>query len=165
MCEDKIKIKIKDMPYKIIIKLEKETLFLEGESLEKFPIEEYSNNYTLNDLRKCNKIFELYDDIKEVYDQIQKSYKNQQLRLLTESDNLNLSLPLNLEKLKDIHFSLVKKPINSLRAILDLKEMNKEKDQQVSELKFSIIDLENRLKDTLKDHKEEIEKLKKDYHL
>jgi len=40
MCEDKIEIKIKDMPYKIIIKLEKETLFLEGESLEKFPKED-----------------------------------------------------------------------------------------------------------------------------
>ena len=165
MCEDKIEIKIKDMPYKIIIKLEKETLFLEGESLEKFPKEEYSNNYTLNDLQKSNKFFVIYNDIKQVYDEIQNSYKNQQLRLLTESDNLNLSLPLNLKQLKGIHFLLVKKPINLLRAILDLKEMNKEKDQQVSELKFSIIDLENRLKDTLKEHKEEIEKLKKDNHL
>jgi len=165
MCEDKIEIKIKDMPYKIIIKLEKETLFLEGESLEKFPKEEYSNNYTLNDLRKSNNIFKLYDDMKQVYDQIQKSYKNQQLRLLTESDNLTLKIPVNLDQLEDIHFILVKKPIDLLRAVLDLKEMNKEKDQQVSELKFSVIALENRLKDTLKEHKDEIETLKKDYHL
>jgi len=165
MCEDKIEIKIKDMPYKIIIKLEKETLFLEGESLEKFPKEEYSNNYTLNDLRKSNNIFKLYDDMKQVYDQIQKSYKNQQLRLLTESDNLTLKIPVNLDQLEDIHFILVKKPIDLLRAVLDLKEMNKEKDQQVSELKFSIIDLENRLKDTFKEHKEEIEKLREDCRL
>jgi len=119
----------------------------------------------LNDLRKSNNIFKLYDDMKQVYDQIQKSYKNQQLRLLTESDNLTLKIPVNLDQLEDIHFILVKKPINLLRAVLDLKEMNKEKDQQVSELKFSIIDLKNRLEDTLKEHKDEIETLKKDYHL
>ena len=47
MSEDKIEMKIKDVPYKIIMKIEKEKLFLEGESLEKFPREEYSNNYTL----------------------------------------------------------------------------------------------------------------------
>ena len=147
------------------INLEKEKLLLEGESLEKFPLEEYSNNYTLNDLKKSNKIFEIYDNIKLVYDEIQNSYNNKKLELLTKSDELILSLPLNLKQLKDIPFSLVKKPIDYKRAILDLKEMDKEKDQQISELKFSIIDLQNQLKCTLKEQKEEIEKLKKDYDL
>ena len=168
--EDIIELKTKD--YKIIIKLETEKLFLEGESLEKFPREEYSNNYTLNDLKKCNKFFEMYDDIKKVYYEIQNSFNKKKLGLSTESDNLVLSLPLGLLEFKEIPFLLVKKPIDLNRAILDLKEMNdqvkldlKEKnsknDQEVRELKFSIIDLNS----TLKEHKEEIEKLKKDYQL
>ena len=172
--EDKIELKIKD--YKIITKLEKEMLILEGESLEKFPREEYSNNYTLNDLKKGNKFFEAYDDIKKVYYEIQNSYNKKKLVLSTESDNLILSLPLGLFELEEIPFLLVKKPIDLNKAIIDLKEMNDQvkldlkeknykKDQEISELKLSIIDLENRLNSTLKEHKEEIEKLKKDYQL
>ena len=169
--EDKIELKIKD--YKIITKLEKEMLILEGESLEKFPREEYSNNYTLNDLKKSNKIFEIFKDIGQVYDE----FKNQdKIGLSTEQGNLILSLSLGLKTLEKIPFLIAKKPIDLNQALLDLKEMNDQlkselKEMNLSELKFSIIELKNRLSSTQKDYqlqnneikslKDELEKSKK----
>ena len=167
----KTELKFKD--YEIIIEIEKEKLLLEGKSLGKFPREEYSNNYTLNNLKKSNKIFEIFKDIGQVYDE----FKNQdKIGLSTEQGNLILSLSLGLKTLEKIPFLIAKKPIDLNQALLDLKEMNDQlkselKEMNLSELKFSIIELKNRLSSTQKDYqlqnneikslKDELEKSKK----
>ena len=135
--ENQIEIKSKDIPYYIIIKLENEKLILEGESIEKFPTEEYSINYTLEELKESNKFFAGFDNIQQVYDEIQDSNKKEKLKLLKESENfLILRLPLNLLNFKEILFMLQKKEIDLKRAILDLNTNLNSSNNVISELKF-----------------------------
>ena len=155
----------KEIPYKIIMKAdkEKEILTFEGEtqSAEIFPTEEYSIHYTFDEIKKKFKIFSGYDNIKQVYDEIEDSYKSKELELSKESNNLFLKLPLQFKTFKECIFELVKKPFNSERAISDLNSIRL---GNISEMYFKINQLENTLKSILNDHKNEIEKLKVDYN-
>ena len=154
-----MEIKSTDMPYYIIIKLENEKLILEGESIGKFPTEEYSINYTLDELKQSNKFFASFDKMQQVYDEIKYSKKNEKLQLLKESENLILRLPLDLSNYKEILFTLKKKEINLKRAILDLNSnLNSIKDKDICELSFSTIKLKNELKFEIKSLIEELKK-------
>ena len=154
----------KEIPYKITMKTdkEKEILTFEGEtkSTEIFPKEEYSIHYTFDKLKNKFDIFSGYVNIKQVYDEIEDSYKSKKLELLKESDNLFLKFPLQFKTFKECLFELVKKPFNSERAISDLNSIRL---GNISEMNFKIKKLEDTLKSILNDHKIEIEKLKVDY--
>ncbi len=152
----------KEILYKIIMKIESEQLLFKGETKDIFPTEEYSINYTLDSLKKINKFFYGFDNINQVFNEINNFYTKNKVEITENSDNLILKIPLDLSNFKEIIFELNKKPTDLKRDIL---ELNSKKNEEVSQLKFSNEVLENKLNSiflVLDEHKKEIDKLKKE---
>ena len=127
----------KEILYKIIMKIESEQLLFKGETKDIFPTEEYSINYTLDSLKKINKFFYGFDNINQVFNEINNFYTKNKVEITENSDNLILKIPLDLFNFKEIIFELKKNITDLERAILELNSKNNE---EVSQLKFSNVD-------------------------
>ena len=116
----------------------------------------------MDSLKKINKFFCRFDNITQVFNEINNFYTKNKVEITENSHNLILKIPLDLFNFKEIIFELNKKPTDLKRDIL---ELNSKKNEEVSQLKFSNEVLENKLNSiflVLDEHKKEIDKLKKE---
>ena len=95
--------------YDISIYYLSEKLYIKGISKDKFNKKQYSNEYTLEQI-KLNKFFYLHENISEIYDEfnsiIQKSKNNNEIILLEETNKLILRIPLPSIKIKEFLFEI-----------------------------------------------------------
>ena len=91
----------------------------------------------MDSLKKINKFFCGFDNIIQVFNEINNIYTKNKVEITENSDNLILKIPLDLFNFKEIIFELKKNPTDLERAILELNSKNNE---EVSQLKFSNVD-------------------------
>ena len=110
---------------------------------------EYEKIMYLNEL-KSNKYFSIFDSIDEIYEQIILEFNNKNEKRIIEEDNkIDIIIPINNIKIKEIKFTLTEKIKSNKDLIQDLrKELYKVKNEYKD--KFDKLENENKnLKDEI----------------
>ena len=123
-------------------------IIFEGSSKKLIPQKRYKKIYTLSDVQKI-KFFLIYDNINEVYEEIQNQIneKEPHLKLIEKQNKLILNIPLNIKKINELLFEAdeivenINTQINDLYSYIskllkevdDLKEKNKILEEKVKE--------------------------------
>ena len=136
---------------------------------------EYEQKYLLEQF-KNNKYLAICDSIDEVYVQLKMEFDKNSTKIKEDNDTINISIPINHIKIKEITFDLPKKIKSENEKIEDLKEeisflIKENKDLKISleQLKKENICILDKLNNLEKSNKillgkiEKIEKLEKLY--
>jgi len=109
----------------------------------------YKSNYNLDSLKKMNKYFLIYESIDEIYNDLILFLNKNQTKIIEEANIIQISIPIESMKIKEILFELKKSEKND-------NEKYQEIISVISELKLEI----KKLKEENKIIKEENKTLK-----
>ena len=123
---------------KYLIKLEAENysnLVISAKALDNnlFP-KVFINNYTPEKIKE-NKYFLLFDNLKEICDEISEKLKNEKISLKEDSKSLIISIPLNTTKIKEIIFELYEKELNTNEKFDKILSIIKAQSKEINELR------------------------------
>ena len=119
----------------------------------------YQIELSFEELKKINKYFLLYETIDEIYDDLILLMNKKQTKIFEENDYINIIIPLESVKIKEISFTIKKVVKSDKEIIQNLFTLIKELKQENKELKSRIINLESYipLLEEYKTRKKEIE--------
>ena len=144
----------------------------------------YSNNFTVEKIKE-NKYFLMFDDLKEICEELSERIKKEKIELKENNDNSNIILTLSLPagKLRVMSFELnkdtkdYKEQIKELslfildlkdkhkKDIIEIKEENKQLKNEVNELKNENIQLKNEILEFKKMYKNILDYMKYSYSI
>ena len=167
----------KNILFDITIYYLSDKLYFKGESKDKFPQKKYKKEYTLEEIKE-NKFFYLYENIKEIYDELDSLINNikdkNELKLFEETNKIIISIPLPSIKIKECLFEMneievsteqqfgeVFEKLNEMQISTSenyktLKEQNneiKKKCQEIEQLNNEIKEQNNNLKKNIEELK------------
>ena len=105
----------------------------------------FSNKYTLKQLNE-NRYFALFDNLKEICNELSDRIKTKEIKLIENLNNLIFTISLPIAKLKEISFELNKE--------------QKDDKEKINDLNNLVINLENKINELKKEHKNDIDELK-----
>ena len=145
-----------------------EYLYFEALTKEILPQKNYKRKYKLNEIKE-NKFFNIYENIQEVYEELDNLLNSQQLNenkkneILEEANYIILRIPLNTKKVKECLFRIDELVLNTEQKIIELystinelKKQLEKKDEQIKILQNEI----NEINSIKLIFKEQIEKEK-----
>ena len=118
----------------------------------------------LVDKIKENKYFLMFDDLKEICNEISERIKKKEMKLEENLDGLNLFIYLPSTKIKEIKFELKEEQKNDKDKINDLNELIMKLHEEINEIRIKnskdINDIKNNHNKEINDGKREINELK-----
>ena len=138
----------------------------------------FSNKFTFDEIKE-NKYFFMFDNLKEICDEISEKIKTKGIKLIENANNLIFIISLPSTKIKEITFELNEEQKNDKDKIYDLNELiiklkneitklKIENQKKISENKNAITELHNyyikeinELKKVINNQNNEIKELKK----
>lgn len=128
----------------------------------------FSNIFPVEKIKE-NKYMNMYDDLKEICNELSEIVKSKSLDLIEEEKNLIITIPLPNEKIKEIMFDLYEQPmnenaeINELKnLILELKKENEFLKKEINEIKIKFTNEIDNLKNITNAQNNEIINLKEE---
>ena len=122
----------------------------------------FSNKFSVEEIKK-NKYMNIYDDLKEICDELKIRMENGPVTLKEENNSLMIIIPLPNNKIKEISFELKELErkendyMNEMAEIIsEIKKENESLKKEIKEIKIDY----NKLKNITDIQKEEITKLK-----
>lgn len=167
----------KNILFDITIYYLSDKLYFKGESKDKFPQKKYKKEYTLEEIKE-NKFFYLYENIMEIYDEVDSLINNikdkNELKLLEETNKIIISIPLPSVKIKECLFEMNEIEVSAEQKFgevfdklnetqISISENYKTLKEQNSEIKKKCQEIEqlnNEIKEQNNNLKKNIEELK-----
>ena len=130
----------------------------------------FSNKFAVDKIKE-NKYFLMFEDLKEICDELSERIKNKEMKLIENANNLIFIISLPSTKVKEIAFELNEDQKNDKDKIKDLNEliiklnneMNKlknENQKEIDGLKYNFNKGINDLKNIIDNQNKEIKELK-----
>lgn len=143
----------KDIVYYIYIFIISDKICFVGESKDIFPQKKYKNEYNLEQIKE-NKFFNLYENIQEIYEELDSIIKNikekTELNILEETNKIIIRIPLPSIKIKECLFELNEIEITTKQQFseifIKLNEIQKE-NNEIKKESIEIKQLNNEIKD------------------
>ena len=125
--------------YKIEMLTSESKIFFKASSLNSIKNEIYENSFSLSQIQK-NKYFKMCENIEEVSLVLLDLFKSNEKKIIEETNEINLLIPINSPLVKEI--------------IFNLKQKEKNIEEKVNEL-YKIIEIQQREINTLKNEVKE----------
>lgn len=120
--------------YELSLSVFKDTIKFEAKN-EESPLMKYKLEKNFDYLKEENKLFKIYEDINDMYENLVDMLKDEEKILIAEEKNeLILNIPINFGKNKEIIFKLNKEPITNEEKISCLIKNSEEKDNVINNL-------------------------------
>jgi len=161
--DNSIELKLKsnkNIYYDISIYYLEDKLYFTGKS--KFPNKEYAKGYSLEEIKraKINKYFDSHENIKEVYDELNKlvnNYKDiNEIKIFEKPNKLFMVFPVNMVKIKMFLFEINEISLNNEQIFENIFNKLKEMEDKLFEENTSLKRQINEIKEENKKLKEQI---------
>ena len=105
----------------------------------------YKTEFSLEDLKKINRYFVLFETIDEIYDDLVLLLDKKNTQITEENKNIKINIPLESIKLKEIEFTLKEEVKNDNETIQQLFSLVYELKKEIKEVKDENIELKTRI--------------------
>ena len=159
----------KNKSFSLIIQNKNSSIFISVYSQAEIGQRNYTNEFSFEELKK-NRYLSIHESINEVYEEITNliKKKNKDVKLIEKENKIEINIPLENIKVKEIILNLNEKEKNEKELINDLyiiisnlKQENKDLKENQKKLEEKINYLENDIK-SWKEYKEKIDKKEKE---
>ena len=142
------KVQIANESFQIILNQKSENLIIKINQLNSVPPTSYESEFSKKELDKTSKYFKMFDDINELFPEIQNKFEKNEYSIKKGDNSLLIYFNTNIKNIQD--FSLrIKKSSNSINSTVDaLCELvnkvltdNKNMQKEIEELKDEITNL------------------------
>ena len=139
----------KNNSYSIILEnVRNSTLMIQAIQKNNLFHKSFSNKFTIEKIKE-NKYFSLFDDLKEICNEISERIKKKEMKLIENKNILILSISLPITKIKEITF--------------ELNEDQKDEKEKMNDLTKLIFKLENKINVIKSEHKKEMDEIKNEH--
>ena len=146
-----IMLKADNLSYLNIKAIQKNSLFNKS----------FSNKFTFDEIKE-NKYFFMFEDLKEICEELSNRIKTKELKLIENAEDLVFIVSLPTTKIKEITFELKEEQkdnndkINTLNELIiklkdEIREIKDENKKEINELKNNFIKKINELKNEIND--------------
>ena len=112
----------------------------------------YSNQFSVDKIKE-NKYFNMFDDLKEICNEISERINKKEMKLVENKNSLNFYILLPITKIKEINFELKEEEMNDKDKINNLNKL-------IMKLKDEINEIKNNHSKEISKNKKEINELK-----
>ena len=105
----------------------------------------FLNQFSVDEIKE-NKYFFMFDDLKEMCNEISERIKKKEMKLIENLDNLNFTISLLSTKIKEIKFELKDEEKNDKDKINKLNELILKLKEEINEMKINHSNEINELK-------------------
>jgi len=119
----------------------------------------FLNKFSVDEIKE-NKYFFMFDDLKEICNEISERIKKKEIKLIENLDGLNFIISLPSTKIKEIKFELKEEEKNDKDKINNLNELILKLKEEINEIKINHNKEINELKNIIKNQNREINEMK-----
>ena len=112
----------KNNSYSIVLKMEFNSLLIQAIQKNNLFHKSFSNKFSIEKIKE-NKYFSLFDNLKEIFNELLERIKNKEMKLIENKNNLILSVSLPITKIKEITFELNEDEKDEKENINDLTKL------------------------------------------
>ena len=159
LIEYKTKVELDNNILNISLIQKSNILIIQANQVNSIPPFLYEGEYTKKDLDSVSRYFRMFDDISDLFPELQNKKKKKEFKINKSENNIELAIKLNIKNIPDFSLNLKKKN-NSLDITVEsLCELVNNMQKEMTELKKEIVNLKAEIK-TLKGENKEIAKKK-----
>ena len=124
----------------------------------------FLNQFSVDEIKE-NKYFFMFDDLKEICNEISERIKKKEMKLKENLDGLNFIISLPSTKIKEIKFELKEEEKNDKDKINNLNELILKLKEEINEIKFNHNKEINDLKNIVNNQNKEINEMKEQINI
>ena len=119
----------------------------------------FLSQFSVDEIKE-NKYFFMFDDLKEICNELSERIEKKEMKLIENLDGLNFIISLPSTKIKEIKFELKEEEKNDKDKINNLNELILELKEEINEIKINHINEINELKNVVNIQNKEINEIK-----